>query len=166
MELPVRHPEVTDAAAISVLVQTSFNEFVAPDWEPGACQAFIEESSPERFVSTIPSAAFAAVAETAGHIVGFILMPQPAQLAFLFVHASWLRQGIARQLWKAARAHIEAQFPTVKTVELNSSPYAVGAYTALGFYPISEPFRRGGCLATRMACWLPGEALARSANAA
>lgn len=166
MEPQLRHAKVADATAISALVQTGFNEFVAPDWEPGACEVFMGQSSPERFASAIPSAAFAAVVEAEAHIVGFIFMSQPAQLDFLFVHASWLRQGIARQLWKAARAHIEAQFPTLKTVELNSSPYAVGAYRALGFYPISEAFRRGGALATRMACWLPGEALARPANAA
>jgi len=158
-ELRLRQAGSADAVAVSALVQATFDEFVAPDWEPSACQFFKRESSPERFASTLPSAAFAAVMEARGRIVGFILMPQPAQLAFLFVDASWQRRGIARTLWEAARTRIETQFPAVKTVELNSSPYAVAAYKALGFYPISEPFRRGGSVATRMACWLPGRAL-------
>jgi hypothetical protein len=40
-------------------------------------------------------------------------------------------------------------------VELNSSPYAVGAYKALGSFLLSKPYKPEGAVATRMACWLP-----------
>jgi hypothetical protein len=50
----------------------------------------------------------------------------------------------------AVRAHVEERYPEVKTVELNSTPYAVSAYRAWGFFPISEPFRRAGAAAIRM----------------
>ena len=166
MKHTLRQAEAANANAISALVQQGFVQFVAPDWTTEARQVFMTESSPERFATLIPTAAFSAVAESNGHLVGFILMPTPSLLGFLFIEPGFLRQGIARALWEAARKHIETAFPAVKTVELNSSPYAVGAYRALGFYPISEPFRRGGCLATRMACWLPGRALATAAHAA
>ena len=64
-------------------------------------------------------------------------------------------------------AHVAREWElSAQQVELNSSPYAVPAYRALGFFPISEPFRRQGAVATRMACWLPGRALARAQNAA
>lgn len=162
MKAVVRRAEVADAAAVSALVQEGFQQFVARDWEPQACDFFLAQSSAERFAASIPEAAFAAVAQGGGELAGFILLSSPSQLAFLFVRRSWLRRGIASRLWNAAREHLEAHYPTVKTVELNSSPYAVAAYRALGFYPISEPFRRAGCLATRMACWLPGRALARN----
>ncbi len=162
----LRQATVVDAPAISALVQAGFNEFVAADWEPRAQSVFMAESSPERFATLIPAAAFAAVAEVEGQIAGVILLEQPALLSFLFVQASMHKRGIARALWEPARAHIEAVYPAVKTIELNSSPCAVAAYRAMGFYPISEPFRRGGCLATRMACWLPGKALRERENAA
>lgn len=165
MEPNIRSAEVADAAAISLLVQDGFTQFVAPDWEPQARTVFMSESSTERFVLSIPAAAYAAIAQLDGQLVGFILLPTPAVLAFLFVHPTWLRRGIASRLWEAARVHLETHCPATKTVELNSSPYAVAAYRALGFYPISEPFRRGGCLATRMACWLPGLSLARTSQA-
>jgi GNAT superfamily N-acetyltransferase len=166
MKPQLRQAQIADASAVSALVQAGFNEFVAPDWEPQAQQVFMAQSSAERFVSLIPEATFAAVAEVEGRIAGFILLTQPTLLSFLFVEAVMHKRGVARLLWEAARAHIEVAHPTVKTVELNSSPHAVAAYRALGFYPISEPFRRGGCLATRMACWLPGRALENNGHAA
>jgi GNAT superfamily N-acetyltransferase len=165
MEPVIRSAEVADAAAISSLVQEGFTRFVAPDWEPQARSVFMGESSAERFALSIPAAAYAAVAQVDGQLVGFIALPTPAVLAFLFVHPAWFRGGIAWRLWEAARIHLETHYPAIKTVELNSSPYAATAYRALGFYPISEPFRTGGCLATRMACWLPGRSLARTPHA-
>lgn len=71
----------------------------------------------------------------------------------------------ARQRWEQARAAVEARAPDVRTVELTATPLARPAYRALGFYPISEAFERRGSVATRMACWLPGRALARRARA-
>jgi ribosomal protein S18 acetylase RimI-like enzyme len=166
MNVSLRTAITADAPAVSALVQAVFREFVAPDWEPQAREVFATESSPQRFAQLLAEPAFASVAEAGERLVGFILLPTPNLLAFLFIDSSSHRQGIATALWCAARAHLEANYPAVKTVELNSSPYAVAAYKALGFYPISEPFRRGGCLATRMACWLPGQALAAAHNAA
>jgi GNAT superfamily N-acetyltransferase len=157
----IRTAKTTDAVAMAELVQETFNQFVAPEWEPQARTAFMTQSSSERFTALIPEAAFAAIAEAKGELIGVILLPTPSLLGFLFVRANWHRRGVASQLWESARAHLESEHPEIKTVELNSSPYAVAAYKALGFYPISQPFRRGGCLATRMACWLPGRALER-----
>src|SRR5262245_11772812 len=152
------NPEHAETA--SELVQGSFDHFVAPDWEPQAREAFHVESSPEMLRLAIPTATYAALAQVNHAFSGFILMPRPSLLAMLFVRVQDVGQGIGAQLWEAARAHLEVNYPETTTVELNSSPYAVPAYRAMGFYPISEPFRRGGCLATRMACWLPGRALA------
>lgn len=158
----LRPSTASDSMAVSVLVRSGFEEFVAPDWEPDAREVFGTESSPDRFHKLLGEAAFASVAVVAEEIVGVIVLPQPNLLAFPFVRRDWHKQGIARALWELARHHLEACHPEVKTVELNSSPHAVAAYRALGFYPISEQFKRGGGVATRMACWLPGRALAAS----
>ena len=63
MKLHLRQAQIADASAVAALVQAGFNEFVAPDWEPQAQQVFMAQSSAERFVSLIPEATFAAVAE-------------------------------------------------------------------------------------------------------
>jgi GNAT superfamily N-acetyltransferase len=151
------------AERISQLVHLSFLELAASDWEPNARQVFLGESSPAAIATALKAPAFAAVETQDDVLAGFILMRKPSLLAMLFVHPGYLHQGIARRLWEAARAHVEATFPETKTVELNSTPYAVGAYRSLGFVPISTEFEIGGCRATRMACWLPGRALGADA---
>jgi GNAT superfamily N-acetyltransferase len=83
----------------------------------------------------------------------------PSVLAMLFVHPQHLRRGIGKQLWEAARSHVESQFPQTKTVELNATRFALPFYLSAGFVPISTEFERKGSRATRMACWLPARAL-------
>ena len=139
---------------------------VAPDWEQSAQQDFLRDTTAEKLAARLSEATFVAVYEDGGQILGVIAMPRPTLVQLFFVAPGHLRQGIGKSLWEAARAHVEEQYPDVKTVELNSTPYAVSAYRALGFFPISEPFRRKGALAIRMACWLPGRALAQAQNAA
>lgn len=143
------------AERISALIHLSFSALSAADWEPEARQVFLGESSPSVIAEALQSPAFAAVEVESSELTGFILLRKPSLLAMLFVHPEHLRKGVARRLWEAARAHIEATFPEVKTVELNSTPYAFNAYRALGFVPISREFAIGGCRSTRMACWLP-----------
>jgi len=159
MERQSRLLTVSDADAASEVAHRSFNELVASDWQPSACEVFLSESSPASMRQALAAPAYAAGAFSAGTMVGFILMPKPSLLGMLFVHPNALRLGIGRQLWEHARAHVETSFSEVKTVELNSAPYALPFYRSIGFVPISAEFQRGGCRATRMACWLPARAL-------
>jgi GNAT superfamily N-acetyltransferase len=159
MPFTTRAVDPADAEAASQLVHASFTALAAADWEAGAAQFFLDESGPEKLRDKIAGAAHVAAAFEQAAMTGFILLPRPGLLGFLFVHPLHQRRGIARTLWEAARAHVEAAHPTVRTVELNATPNAVKAYRALGFVPISAEFRRGGCRATRMACWLPARAL-------
>ena len=153
-------------SSISKLVQEGFISHVAPDWEASAQESFLRDTTAEKLTGPIAAATFAAVYEDEGQVLGVISLPRPNLVQLFFVAPSHLRKGIGRALWEAARTHIEERYPEVKTIELNSSPYAVATYKALGFFPISEPFRRKGSVATRMACWLPGSALERAQNAA
>lgn len=159
MQLDIRTITEAEAATASEVVQASFIALAAADWEPQAQQVFLAGSSPEALAEKLKVAAYAAGSFAAGEMVGFLLMPTPTLLGMLFVHPQRLRQGIAKALWETARVHIESAFPTNKTVELNATPYAMQFYRSLGFVPISAEFKREGCRATRMACWLPARAL-------
>ena len=158
MPYSMRVVEQADAEAISALVQLSFTELAAHDWEPNACEVFLAESSPAS-MRAAPKPAYAVAAFDAERPVGFISMPTPAALGLLFVHPRYLRRGIGRALWEQARAFIEKTYPDTETVEVNSTPYALEFYRSVGFVPISTEFIKGGCRATRMACWLPARAL-------
>ena len=166
MNSPVRIAISEDAPAISSLVQCSFRAHVAPDWEQEAQDSFYSETTPEKIAAVIASSTFAAVYEKEGSIVGVVVLPRANLIQLFFVATSHLRRGVGRSLWTAARSYLEANLPEVKTVELNAAPYAVAAYTAMGFFPISKQYRRRGWVATRMACWLPNHGLESAANAA
>jgi GNAT superfamily N-acetyltransferase len=148
-----------DAPAISALVQVSFQKLAAADWDEKAQQSFIANASPESIAKAIQSAAYAVCEFSEGQPTGFILFSKPSLLGMLFVNPNHLGQGIARRLWETGRAHIESVYPEVKTIELNSTPYAVKVYRALGFVPISAEFVVDGSRATRMACWLRARSL-------
>jgi GNAT superfamily N-acetyltransferase len=166
MTTSIRPASASDAAAISELVQAAFVKHVAQDWEIAAQDDFLRDTAPQMLEVSLQAAIFVAVYEAEGRVLGVIAMPRPTLVQLLFVMPSHIGEGIARALWEAARSHIEQNFPDVKTIELNSTPYAVEAYKALGFFPISKQFRRRGAVATRMACWLPDRALAVSPKGA
>ncbi|MGE5668160.1 MAG: GNAT family N-acetyltransferase [Betaproteobacteria bacterium] len=159
MNFTIRAVTEGDSAAASAVVQASFTQLAAADWEPAAQQWFIAASSPEAMAEKLKVAACARAAFVGERMVGFLLMPSPTVLAMLFVDPQWLRQGIARELWQSARSYIEATYPDAQTVELNATPYAVDFYLSVGFVPLSREFTRDGCRITRMACWLPVNAL-------
>ena len=156
------HPE--DATAVSELVQSSFRAYVAPDWEPVAQESLLADTSAEKLAARMAESAIVLVHEDAGQILGVILLPRPTLVKLCFVAPGHVGKGIGWSLWEAARARIDQRFPEAKTIELNASPYAVAAYKAWGFYPISEAFVRGGAVATRMACWLPGRGMPPSTH--
>lgn len=159
MNTLVRKIAEPEASAASELVRVSFTALAANDWEPRARAKFLEEASPESMQRKLSLAVCTIGAYTQGNLVGLLLMPRPSLLEMLFVHPEHLRQGLATSLWERARTEVESSFPAVKTVELNSTPYALRFYRAVGFAPISSEFVVGGCRATRMACWLPARGL-------
>jgi len=159
MAIDVREVSAEHAADASALVHASFGDLVAPDWEQSAQQTFLDDSAVAPLAAKIEAASYAAAAFHHHEMVGFVLMPSPALLGMLFVRPDWVRKGVARALWEQARAHVEAFHPTVKTVELNATPYALPFYRSVGFVSISAEFQLRGCRATRMACWLPARAL-------
>ena len=166
MPPPIREAIPEDALPVSELVHSSFGKYVAPDWEQVACETLLAETSAEKLAVRIAESPIALVCEELGSIRGVILLPRPTLVQLCFVAVDQVGKGIGRSLWEAARQRLEERFAETKTVELNSSPYAVAAYKAWGFYPISEQFVRGGAVSTRMACWLPGRALALARSAA
>jgi predicted GNAT family N-acyltransferase len=159
MKYEIRSLTSAHAAEASAVVEESFLALAADDWRPDARIVFLAATAPAPLQNKVSTMTFAAGAFSDDGLVGVILMPSPNLLGLLFVRPCWLRMGIGQALWESARAHIETKFPEVSTVELNSTPYAVGFYKSVGFVPISSEFERDGRRAVRMACWLPARAL-------
>jgi len=155
MKYTIRPLTPDDAAAASTVVHASFRRLASDDWLPDAQLDFLNRTSPKGIAEKIATAAYAGGAFADDKMIGLVLMPAPNLVGLLFIDPSRLRQGIAQALWAKARAHIEAEFPSVETVELNATSNAIPFYCSLGFVPISLEFWRNGHRATRMACWLP-----------
>lgn len=159
MKYEIRSLTIADVGEVSAVIQESFLALAAADWHPDARSFFLATTAPAPLQKKLSTMTIAAGAFSEGRMAGVILMPSPSLLGGLFVRPRCLRSGIGRALWESARAHIEARFPEVNTVELNATPYAVRFYKSVGFVPISAEFERDGRRATRMACWLPARAL-------
>ena len=155
MALDLRPLQPTDAAASADLTRTAFLCHIAPDWQPEARERFLSETTAATLQADIEGACFAAGLFQGLQLVGFVLLPRPNFVRMLFIHPDHMQQGLGRQLWEAARSHLEAIHPTVATVELNASPFARGFYGRLGFAPLSKEYAHKGGRVTRMACWLP-----------
>jgi GNAT superfamily N-acetyltransferase len=125
MKYQIRFLTYADAAEASLVVQESFLALAAADWQPDARRSFLEFTAPALLQNKLSEMTFAAGAFSEHGIAGVILMPSPSLLGLLFVRPRCLRLGIGRALWESARAHIEATFPEVQTVELNATPYAM-----------------------------------------
>ncbi len=148
-----------DAERASHLVHASFYAHVAEDWEPAARETFSAETDRTRMRGLIEGAALVVGAFVGTELAGLALMSKPGVLRLFFVSPTFMRHGVGTQLWEACRLHIEAVFPEVQTIELNATRCAVPFYRSVGFLPLSREFVRAGCLATRMACWLPARRL-------
>ena len=160
MNASIRDVDPADAKVISALVRTSFQEHVASDWSAAAQDCLLADTSAERLAAPIAESPIVLVHELAAGMLGVILLPRRRLVQLCFVSPAHVGHCIGRTLGEAERARLEDRFPETRPVELNASPRAVAAYRALGFYPISERFARDGAVVTRMACWLPGRALA------
>jgi predicted N-acetyltransferase YhbS len=74
------------------------------------------------------------VAEIDSSVVGVILVKEFWNLCSLFVAVEQHRQGVGRALTEKAIITCRGQSP-IDAIFLNSSPFAVEFYTALGFGP-------------------------------
>jgi GNAT superfamily N-acetyltransferase len=153
MNRHLRHAKAEDALAISELVQAGFVAYIAAGLEPSAQQSFLEDTTADKLAPRLSEAAVCLVCEQGAQVVGVIFLPRPTLVQLLFVAPGHLRNGIARALWDAVRALLQEKHPEVTTVELNSSPYAVAAYKALGFFPIRG---RSGAKARSSPAWHAG----------
>lgn len=127
-----------DFPALALLLHDLAVHYITPDMAPEVAATFLRENDEAALLAYRERGHRFRIATTEGEIVGFIALRPPSHLFHLFVAERWQRRGVARALWDAARA--EAGPQTQFTV--NSSPYAVRAYEALGF-------RRDGAMQTR-----------------
>ena len=83
-------------------------------------------------------------------IVGMIAVKNFVHISLLFVDKHYHKQGIARNLVNHVIEICKNKNPFLKTITVNSSPYAVGFYHKLDFIDISSEQTVDGIMFTPM----------------
>jgi GNAT superfamily N-acetyltransferase len=118
-----------DFPALAHLLHDLACAFITPAMAPEVAATFLRENDEAALRAYRARGHVFTVAEIDGALAGFIAIRPPAHLFHLFVDARWHRRGVGRALWEAASAAVG----TAAAFTVNSSPYAVPAYEALGF---------------------------------
>lgn len=116
------------------LIIACFNEFVAPGYNRTGNAEFLKYVTPQALKARLRQGGrFMLVACDGTSPVGCIEMRSPGHISLLFVRKEYQRRGIATRLLKLAGARCRHETPALKTIDVNSSPYAVDIYARLGF---------------------------------
>ena len=133
--MEIRAATTHDAPAISALLRSLADYFLADPDRPEDAEAFFRTITPEAIAGFIDGGRFRYhVAEAQGVLAGAVGVRDGAHLYHLFVAERFHRRGLATRLWEHARA--EAGNPGRFTV--NASRFAVPLYERLGFTATGE----------------------------
>jgi GNAT superfamily N-acetyltransferase len=124
--ITLRPATAMDYPALADLLHALAQVFIVPGMPTEAAATFLRENDKEAMLAYRAQGHVVTVAEIGGELAGFIAIRPPSHLFHLFVAQPFQRRGVARALWCAARG--DAGRFTV-----NSSPYAIPAYAAMGF---------------------------------
>ena len=127
----IRQATADDAEAISRLVTELSKRFIVDDFEPHGRRSLLDSMTPAKVAEYIRGPFRFHVAEVNGEIVGVAGIRDARHLYYLFVDERCHRQGIARELWLAARRATGRRDDPAE-FSVSASRYAVPAYIRLG----------------------------------
>ena len=143
---PLTENEIPEALNLAWQV---FSEFESPVYEAAGTEEFRKCLHDETYLSGITYYG----AFDRGHLVGEIgIRPDTKHICFFFVKGDCHRRGIGTRLF----LYLRALYPD-QTITLNSSPYGLPFYSALGFIPTGKEQTVNGIRFTPMCCPSTGE---------
>lgn len=118
-----------------------FMEFEAPDYHPSAVETFKRDivNNPDYLESAKQGVCPIYGAFDGDKIVAMIGMRSTkTHINLAFTKKEYHRKGIARAIFKYLLDDVLSENPTLEAITLNSSPYGIPFYLAIGFAPMSE----------------------------
>ncbi len=146
-----------DAAGVSTLVLSLFDEYIAPEYTPQGIAEFRKYAEATALVDRANHDHFVVVARRHEILAGMIEMRQNNHVALLFVAQAFQRQGLSRELLDHAIAQVREWGDELERVTVNSSRYGVPVYEALGFRQTGPERSVNGILFTPMAMRLDAQ---------
>ena len=118
---------------VSNLVTRVFRTHVAPLFSRQGVEEFLRYVTSGAMKQRGEHSHFVLVALSDQRIVGAIEVRDYDHVSLLFVDSAFQRQGVGRELVERALTICQQHRPTLRTIDVHSSPNAVPAYQRLGF---------------------------------
>lgn len=140
-------PEIRECAGAELetflaLVREVYDEFVAGDYCPAGNATFYDFISPGKARERLERGNLMLAAWSGGTMVGALEVRSGDHIALFFVRTAWQGKGIGKRLFSRAADLLAAR--GVRTITVNSSPYAARIYERLGFVKTAEMQERDG----------------------
>ena len=126
--MTIKEIEQGDIQDVSSIVVAAFLDAVADGLSQEGVATFMEISKPEAFAQRMHEDNLMLVYQADGEIMGMIELKEGRHVAMLFVSPNHQRQGIGRELVRAALKHSR-----VHSVTVSASLSSVPAYQSYGF---------------------------------
>ena len=142
--------EVESAMELALKV---FMQFEAPDYHPSGVETFKRDivENPEYLEKARQGICPIYGAFDGNHIVALIGMRSDRKhINLVFTKKTYHRRGIASAIFRFLLNDISAENPALEELTLNSSPYGLPFYLALGFIPLGEDREINGIRFTPM----------------
>lgn len=142
--------EVESAMALALEV---FMQFEAPDYGPAGVETFKKDivENPEYLEKARQGACPIYGAFDGEQIVALMGMrSNKTHINLVFTKKEYHRKGIARAIFRYLLQDVLKENPSLEALTLNSSPYGLPFYLAIGFTPLSEEQEMNGIRFTPM----------------
>jgi GNAT superfamily N-acetyltransferase len=142
--------EVESAMALALEV---FMQFEAPDYHPSGVETFKRDivENPEYLEMARQGVCPIYGAFDGDKIVALMGMrSNKTHINLVFTKKEYHRRGIARAIFRCLLQDVLEENPTLQALTLNSSPYGLPFYLAIGFVPLSEEQEINGIRFTPM----------------
>lgn len=150
MEYLIRKVKDTELDRAFSLIWRTFLEFVAPDYTEEAVDNFkrniIDNMDYRTFFTSGKEVMYGAYSKD--ELLGVVSVRGSDFISCVFVNKAYHRNGIAKALFSQVISDLKKQ--EVKSIKLNSTPYAVPFYHSIGFKDLGKQQTYQGILFTPM----------------
>ncbi len=132
------------------LIERVFMQFEAPEYSREGIDNFLSYIQSDEFMKRLRENHFDLIAKFEDKIEGIIEVRSYSHICLLFVAPEFQRRGIAKELFQRSLEICKNANPNLRSITVNSSPYALPVYLKLGFRQLTEEQTKNGIRFTPM----------------
>lgn len=152
-EIVIRRIEGHEVESAMALALEVFMQFEAPEYPPEGVETFKKDivENPEYLENARKGLCPIYGAFDGDQIVALMGMrSNKTHINLVFTKKSYHRRGIARAIFHYLLSDVRKENPALEALTLNSSPYGLPFYLAIGFVPLSGEQEMNGIRFTPM----------------